>query len=132
MSTFLWRCYNPKCTTNPAGKPGYDYATDDPKGTCPKCGLATDHPRHGGKIVRRVPVHFETPDEIVEGSGSGIIACTGGPAQGRYTRAPSAVTCPKCLETEIVKRLNTGIELHPDYLVPGALPETLEVKGGGS
>ena len=115
----LWRCYNPKCTPESTGIPGFDFtAPAAVVPCCPKCGLSKSHPRHAALIVPRVVLHWETPDEVVAGHGSGVAACTGNALVGRHTRAPSAVTCPVCLATPAFKAALTEVETHPDYRVP--------------
>lgn len=121
----FWRCHNPKCTPAGAAMPGFDF--EHPVGTiatCPKCGLRADHERHGRLIVPLVVLHWETPDEIVQGGGSGLAACTGKALAGRHTRVPAVANCPACRATDAWKAAVKAVETHPDYHVPVELVKT--------
>lgn len=104
----LFRCMNADCGDDPfEAHPHLDFENDT--GVCPKCGeshkTAPDH------VLARVAVHYLVSDKagaIKTRKGSRYIACL--PAvkrltgQHQCTGVREAVTCPKCLVTDVFKK----------------------------
>ena len=98
----LWRCYNPKCATNPYGKQGFDFEVDGRVAKCPKCGIDNEG-RFTSLLVRLTLIHYDPPSPV-PGFGMGYTLCDanrmvyalnpGEQASGE----PVAVNCKKCKE----------------------------------
>lgn len=110
----LYRCYNPKCTTHPAGMPGYDFTADVP--VCPKCGVDARQPRFANLIVTRTLIHFDPPSGVVPGYGKNVCVCDGKPLGGRVSSGdPDAVNCPACRESAEWQDAQKGKAVDPRF-----------------
>lgn len=109
MATRLWRCVNPE-----HGK--HDFEAGRP--VCPECGAGEDGRSRARFILPLKVVHFDPP--AFPGVGRNVKACDGKPwGEGvMATAAPSAVTCPACMETGEYKAALAAAENDPAYAVP--------------
>lgn len=91
-----FRCQNPKCSTDPAGRSIFDFWAAKP--VCPKCG--TDGAKCSHVVIALTVVHFDPPSNV-EGRGLRIMACTRRPygAGEAVTGHPEAVNCQACQAT---------------------------------
>jgi rubredoxin len=104
----LFRCLNPKCPGK-ARKPKIrDFESDASEPVCPVCGAGKDDPSAVRGIV---PIHYlaNTPlsvGPIKTGAGGRMVACTPKATKipKHATALPRAVTCPRCLASEILKQ----------------------------
>lgn len=104
----LFRCTNPACSTDPAGREIFDFEADLP--ICPKCKADIRRPEHRHTIVKLETIHLHIKDAAGPDIGKGNryrIACGGSLGGGKLgTAEAKAVTCPKCKATAEYKALN--------------------------
>lgn len=104
----LWRCTNPRCA--PRGKTALDFESDAELATCPACGIEAGDPRYAGVVGKLETIHFDPPDERMDGKGKGHIACN--PRRRvaglRVTGEPSVVNCKACRETDEYQKALAG------------------------
>jgi hypothetical protein len=104
----LYRCTNPECSTDPAGRHIFNFLADQP--ICPKCGADRRQPEHRDTIVPLSTIHFLVvdPKGPIIGKGKRFrAACKpdqklGVKVQGQIvhgTRDGLVVNCPDCLKT---------------------------------
>ena|SRR5579872_813795 len=100
MPTF--RCHNPKCSTDPHGKLGFDFEAPVSAIVCPKCG-AGKTARSAALITKLAVIHFDPPTDI-HGIGQNFAVCNPEKPIGkgmRGTGVHDAVTCQACRATEL-------------------------------
>lgn len=103
----LWRCQNPECSEDAAGRLIFDFEADLP--ICPKCAADSRKPEFRHTIVKREVVHLHVRDKKGPDVGVGSryrIACVAA-TEGRKASVAgkfgsgdaTAATCPACKKT---------------------------------
>jgi hypothetical protein len=135
MSLRPYRCQNPDCTTDAAGRLIHDFWAEAP--VCPRCGLDGRTPLGRDVVVALELLHFAEPT-AVRGKSTGRPACDGRGRIGVFpyvhvTAYAPAANCPKCRRTEAWQRAaeaTTGVVLTKDDFTVGLDPATQTVTKG--
>lgn len=121
-----FRCQNPACSTDHAGRLIFDFWADKP--VCPKCG--TDSKTMPHVVIELSVVHFDPPSKV-EGRGLRILACTkrGYGGGESVTGCPSAVNCRECIASPEWQKIAEERGIDPPLMDIDRIPEALEFGG---
>jgi hypothetical protein len=131
----LYRCLNPECSTDPAGRHIFNFLAEEP--VCPKCKADRRQPEHRETVIPLVVYHFLVEDKGGPIIGKGKrwkIACKPDAKigfKGLYmhgTRDGLVVNCPECLATAEWKAY--ADENEDNVLEKEDFPVTVDREGG--